>query len=355
MKNFIIAFLLLASCASFAQVWPINIRINPNQDPDIFRVLASKTTTPAKGTAQFVDMPTLADSLEPYLTLSGFDDDWRNLVHDVPAIDEEMYHAGAVYILEDSIVLNSWTGMLNVAGRIHPRFPNDASNNIAIGLLTGNASMFQTGYNIMIGDSAMYSASSATVRNIAIGRGSLFSSSGVFNTAIGFETLRGGSGSTFGSTGNSSAFGYQAGRQSTSSAINNTLIGSQSGYTNTAGDNNTFVGYQAGRLTTGSRNVFIGSEAGENETGNDKLYIANSNTSSPLILGDFASATIDINGVLSVDGDIQPLTDDTRYLGKNNDDSPKAFKGIILKDQVTGTYYRIEIMSGAIVLTDLTD
>jgi hypothetical protein len=356
MKNIFIAFLMTLCAPSFAQVWPINIRINPNQDPDIFRVLASKTTTPGKGTSHFVDMPTLADSLEQYLSISGDTNEaWLTLADALPEIDDTIYHAGVTMITLGAFTNDNWSGQFNVEGRIHPRYPFGNCNNIAIGGFTGNGTMLPTGYNIMIGDSAMYSGSSSTVRNIAIGRGSLFSSSGVFNTAIGFETMRGGSGSTFGSTGNSSAFGYQAGRQSTTSAINNTLIGSQAGYTNTAGDNNTFLGYQSGRLSTGSRNVFLGSEAGETETGDDLLYIDNSNTSSPLLKGDFAANTIDINGLLSVDGDIRPLTDDARYIGKNDDDSPKAFKGIILKDQVTGTYYRIEIISGAIVLTDLTD
>lgn len=52
---------------------------------------------------------------------------------------------------------------------------------------------------------------------------------------------------------------------------------------------------------------------------------------------------------------IEPITDDTYYLGKNDDDTPKAWKGLILKDQTTGTYYRLQINSGAVALIDLTD
>jgi hypothetical protein len=50
-----------------------------------------------------------------------------------------------------------------------------------------------------------------------------------------------------------------------------------------------------------------------------------------------------------------PITDDTYYLGKNDDDDPRAWKGVILVDQTTGTYYRLEIDSGTIQLVDLTD
>jgi hypothetical protein len=51
----------------------------------------------------------------------------------------------------------------------------------------------------------------------------------------------------------------------------------------------------------------------------------------------------------------EPETDNTFYLGRNDDDSPKAWKGLIMKDQTTGTYYRLQIDSGALTLIDLTD
>ena len=54
-------------------------------------------------------------------------------------------------------------------------------------------------------------------------------------------------------------------------------------------------------------------------------------------------------------GNIYPLADDTYYVGKNDDDSPLAWKGIILKDTTNGKYYRIEIINGVVTATDLTD
>jgi hypothetical protein len=54
--------------------------------------------------------------------------------------------------------------------------------------------------------------------------------------------------------------------------------------------------------------------------------------------------------------DIQPITDNTYYLGRNDDDTPLAYKGLILKDQGgTGKYYRVEIVDNALQITDLTD
>jgi hypothetical protein len=54
--------------------------------------------------------------------------------------------------------------------------------------------------------------------------------------------------------------------------------------------------------------------------------------------------------------DLYPATDNTYYLGKNDDDTPFAWKGLILKDQAgTGIYYRLEIVDDALVITDLSD
>lgn len=58
---------------------------------------------------------------------------------------------------------------------------------------------------------------------------------------------------------------------------------------------------------------------------------------------------------LSVTGNVEPTTDDTYYLGRNDDDSPKAWKGVIMKDTVTGTYYRLQVTSGVVTLVDLSD
>lgn len=63
---------------------------------------------------------------------------------------------------------------------------------------------------------------------------------------------------------------------------------------------------------------------------------------------------IDSNGILNTKS-IYPSADDTYYLGKNDDDTPFAWKGVILRDQSTGTYYRVEISGGSLQVVDLTD
>lgn len=52
---------------------------------------------------------------------------------------------------------------------------------------------------------------------------------------------------------------------------------------------------------------------------------------------------------------VEPVTDNTFYLGRNDDDAPKAWKGLILHDSGNGKTYRIEMVSGTLTATDLTD
>ena len=83
----------------------------------------------------------------------------------------------------------------------------------------------------------------------------------------------------------------------------NSSLGADAGFSNPTGSFNTYLGYFSGyNNTNGSRNIFLGYEAGYNDnyqSASDKLVIANSNTTSPLIEGDFSASTLNVNGALS--------------------------------------------------------
>ncbi|MCD4735751.1 MAG: fibrobacter succinogenes major paralogous domain-containing protein, partial [Bacteroidales bacterium] len=83
-------------------------------------------------------------------------------------------------------------------------------------------------------------------------------------------------------------------------------IGVHANKYNEEGSNNTIIGYLAGGKTQFHNkfgNVFLGYQAGYNDTTDNKLYIENSNSSTPLIWGDFANDTVRINGDFQVTGD----------------------------------------------------
>jgi hypothetical protein len=91
--------------------------------------------------------------------------------------------------------------------------------------------------------------------------------------------------------------------------------------------------------------------------GDNQFNIGNNFTNSTASSVAFGVGGVDllIAGGITNTKNIYPLTDNTYYLGKNDDDSPLAFKGVILKDTTDGKYYRIEVISGVVTATDLTD
>lgn len=150
--------------------------------------------------------------------------------------------------------------------------------------------------------------------------------SGDKNTFIGSYSGRGyslGSQNIF--VGYKAGYGYDYMGYADGNGNNNIYIGNESGYNNMSGSNNLIMGYQAGygisspnaagsgnvflgyrsgyRNSNGNNNVFIGYQAGYNETGSNKLYIDNSNTTTPLIWGDFSNDFVNINGEFGVGGE----------------------------------------------------
>jgi len=122
--------------------------------------------------------------------------------------------------------------------------------------------------------------------------------SGALTTSPNFNSFYGAFSGQVHTIGESNTFiGYASGGSTTSGA-QNTFLGRTSGFGNTTGAGNVYVGYVSGRLNqTGSFNVFIGHSAGFNELGSNKLYIDNSNTSTPLIYGDFSANQVGINAL----------------------------------------------------------
>jgi hypothetical protein len=87
---------------------------------------------------------------------------------------------------------------------------------------------------------------------------------------------------------------------SNDTTIGNVLIGTKAGGYQKNGPNNTMIGNGAGYNATGSGNVFLGYTAGGSATGSNLLYIDNTNTSTPLIYGDFSKDMVNINKILNL-------------------------------------------------------
>lgn len=174
---------------------------------------------------------------------------------------------------------------------LNPASTGPQNTAIGVNALAAHTTSFN---NTAIG----YNSLSATTNlgaNTAVGANTLTVASASFNTVVGAFGLQN---STSG--GSNVAMGYDVMR-SNSTGSGNVAIGFTALRTNSTGFSNVAIG--SGSLynnSTGNGNIAIGYDAGANETGNDKLYIDNSNTTNPLIYGDFASNVLRTNGTLQV-------------------------------------------------------
>ena len=219
------------------------------------------------------------------------------------------------------------------------------SGNVLIGNRAGQLNNNTTGNNIMIGDKS--GANSSTSTSIFMGADAGLNSTGTYNIGIGYESLKNVS-PAFGntSTGNvfighhsgrnvrsgsrsvaiggglstglngvlssitdqndNTAVGYLAGRIAASDG--NTLIGSKTGYSMISGGLNSMLGYQAGYSTTsGQKNVFFGNDSGYNaSTSSENTFIGyqsgyNTNTQSGSVaIGTQAGFRNTSTGVVSI-------------------------------------------------------
>ena len=170
---------------------------------------------------------------------------------------------------------------------------NSALYNTAVGL--GTLASITTGdFNVATGYNAL-KKNTAGGSNIAIGYSSLFANTtGAGNVASGHNSL------LSNSTGDYNVSIGTASLIFNTTGDNNVVLGYEAAYNNRTGDNSVMIGKRSGYLSTGSANVFLGNEAGYNETGSNKLYIDNSNTSTPLIYGDFSTDELTVNGTFSM-------------------------------------------------------
>jgi len=210
------------------------------------------------------------------------------------------------------IGVTSPNAKLEVAGRI---YQSGLGYSTFIGYEAGKNDDLSSNTNTAVGYQSMYSNTSG-YKNTSIGTYSLYSNTaGYFNVAVGVRALYSNTTGTDNiAIGNSTlrlnetgSFNIAIGRDAlyNNTSNNNIAIGFTALRSNTTGSNNTVIGYAAGYNSTGNSNVFIGHKAGYNETGSNKLYIANSDTSNPLIYGEFDNNKVKINKHLVVNEDLK--------------------------------------------------
>ena len=165
--------------------------------------------------------------------------------------------------------------------------------------INGLSDAIYDGSSLFLGSGAGSNDDGTTNKNTAVGLNALnHNITGSENTAHGYEALFWNSGSENTAIGINALFNNTNGD-------NNVGVGARANFYNQGGSNNTMIGFRAGEgpsAHTKSGSIFIGYQAGLNETGSNLLYIENSSSSLPLLWGDFANDSVEINGDLHVTG-----------------------------------------------------
>ncbi|MDF1697267.1 MAG: tail fiber domain-containing protein [Saprospiraceae bacterium] len=235
------------------------------------------------------------------------------------------------YSLESDLV--SWfnIGIGQYALRNLGGTGQESNNNVAVGYSSQSENL--TGKrNVSVGGQSLSQGIDVT-DNVAIGYNALNEGLGDQNVAVGVKALK-----------------------KADLANNSVAIGYEAGFNDTLASNSVLIGYQAGRGSNKhakSGNVFIGYQAGYNELASNKLYIDNSNTSSPLIEGNFLTNVLEINGAMYtygntyIDGTLT-LTENATFEGSVTDfehGNSGSSSGLVLKNSSSNDYWRMYVSS----------
>jgi len=196
----------------------------------------------------------------------------------------------------------------------------NSGNNVAIGSYTLQDLVFTTGthwgYNTAVGGYSMTRLTSGRW-NVSLGwsalNGNGVAGSYTKTVALGMDAgykLNDGDGSIL--------IGYNTAFNVTD--ISDTIvIGNTAAQGLTTGDNNIIIGSGAGdALTTEAGNVFLGYQAGAQATSSNTLYIENSNSTTPLIYGEFDNDIVRIYGDLYIGGSNIVRIYGDLYIGGSN-------------------------------------
>lgn len=197
-----------------------------------------------------------------------------------------------------------WNALKTNTGQVNTAFgagalANVSSNgNTAFGVnaLRGASGIVTGATNTAFGGSALFNNTSGS-NNVALGQQAMYNNTqGSYNFGLGTFAL------FTNTTGNNNIAIGASSLNVLSSGSNNIGIGNNTFNAMTTGNTNVAIGADAlSSNVTGSGNIVIGHNAGFSESGSNKLYIANSNTATPLVYGDFSTKYLAVGEVAAAD------------------------------------------------------
>ena len=215
----------------------------------------------------------------------------------------------SVYVQDNTAIGSSSgynnTGNGNVFVGYKSGYENTADDNVFVGRSSGYYNT--TGYsNVFVGNYSGFKNTFGYYNLFAGIKSGQNNTTGNFNNFIGYQA------GYHNTTGSGNVFnGFQAGYYN-NMGVDNTIVGTGAGYSssgnfnvfmgyytaygNTTGSSNIAIGLNAGYSnSTRNFNILLGNKSGYYETGSNKLYISNSNTTTPLIYGEFDNSYLKFN------------------------------------------------------------
>jgi len=211
------------------------------------------------------------------------------------------------------------TGSQNTTFGYHAGLSLSTGNKVvAVGYLAGHATTGSSSDHgqTFVGWRAGLNMTSGASGITAIGSNARGKTNGSWMTVVGNNAYSNNTyGTAIGNSAKTAGYGVAVGSNAGDTNAGGTYIGYNSGGNN--GSNNTVVGGGAGKgsgsynvsvgessgssMTTGASNVLIGYSSGSAlTTESNKLYIENSNSTTPLIYGEFDNDILRVNGTLQV-------------------------------------------------------
>lgn len=219
------------------------------------------------------------------------------------------YQAGLATVSNNNGTFLGYQAGLSTTGSSNTLIGNLAGSNITTGFnhtVVGGgagAGLTTTRDSVAVGQGAMSSANSERAvavgysagnscgeRGVHIGHTAGLNNSGTFCVNLGASA-----GATNVTTNSTVSIGRNSNSNAGGTISNAVAIGTSSKSRN----NTVTIGDSAGNNTSTS-SVFIGNAAGSQETNSNRLYIENSNSTTPLIYGEFDNDILRVNGQLEV-------------------------------------------------------
>ncbi|MGB0521994.1 MAG: tail fiber domain-containing protein [Flammeovirgaceae bacterium] len=179
----------------------------------------------------------------------------------------------------------------------------NGANNVFVGREAGR-DITSGQENVTIGDEAGRDITTGLENTLVGAEAGQLITTGRYNTAVGADAGKANA------EGDENTYVGEGAGSGIANGTGNVIVGRAAGLSSYDDLKHTvFLGYRTGYNSDSDSSVFIGNRAGYDEVNNHRLYIENTNSTTPLIYGEFDNDLVKINGNLQYTGSFGSASD----------------------------------------------